>query len=53
MPFSKYTDKQKKLAMVAEPRDVINKKDFDKLRQQKKDKPLMKALKRRKKNGKA
>ena len=28
MPFSKYSPKQKKLARIAEPRDVINEADF-------------------------
>ena len=32
MPFSKYSPKQKKLARIAEPRDVINGADFDALK---------------------
>ena len=32
MPFKNYSPKQKKLAMVAEPRDKITGADFKKLR---------------------
>ena len=44
MPFSKYSTKQKKLAMVAEPRDKITGADFKKLKMGKKKKPSMKKL---------
>ena len=36
MPFKNYSPKQKKLAMVAEPRDKITGADFKKLRMGKK-----------------
>ena len=36
MPFSKYSNKQKKLARIAEPRDKITGADFDKLKKGKK-----------------
>jgi len=32
MPFSKYSEKQKKLARVAEPRDAITEADFKALK---------------------
>ena len=35
MPFSKYSEKQKKLARVAPPRTKITKADFDALRKSK------------------
>jgi len=44
MPFSKYSTKQKKLAMVAEPRDKITGADFKKLQKGKKKKPSMKKM---------
>ena len=44
MPFSKYSTKQKKLEMVAEPRDKITGADFKKLKMGKKKKPSMKKL---------
>jgi len=36
MPFSKYSNKQKKLARVAPPRDKITGADFAKLKKKKK-----------------
>jgi hypothetical protein len=36
MPYSKYTEKQKKLARVAPPRKKITKKDLEVLRSYKK-----------------
>ena len=36
MPFEDYTPKQKKLAMIAEPRDKITAADLKKLRKGKK-----------------
>ena len=36
MPFSKYSPKQKKLAAVAKPRNIITGADFKKLRKKKK-----------------
>ena len=36
MPFKKYSSKQKKLAMVAKPRDKITSADFKKLKKRKK-----------------
>ena len=44
MPLSKYSPKQKKLAMVAEPRDKITGADFKKLQKGKKKKPSMKKI---------
>ena len=45
MPFKNYSPKQKKLAMVAEPRDKITGADFKKLRMgKKKTKPSMKKM---------
>ena len=44
MPFSKYSTKQKKLTMVAEPRDKITGADFKKLKKGKKKKPSMKKM---------
>ena len=45
MPFKNYSPKQKKLAMVAEPRDKITGADFKKLRKgKKKTKPSMKKM---------
>ena len=45
MPFKNYSPKQKKLAMVAEPRDKITGADFKKLRMgKKKNKPSMKKM---------
>ena len=35
MPFSKYSNKQKNLARVAEPRDKITGSDFKKLKKKK------------------
>lgn len=36
MPFSKYSEKQKKLARIAEPRDSITEADFKALKKGKK-----------------
>ena len=38
MPFSKYSQNQKKLARVAPPRDKITAADFKKLKKKKKKK---------------
>ena len=38
MPGKKYSKKQMKIARVAEPRDIINCADFQKLRKKKKKK---------------
>jgi len=46
MPFSKYSPKQKKLAMVAEPRDKITGADFKKLQKGKKKISMKNILKK-------
>lgn len=40
MPFIKYSNKQKKLARVAEPRDKITGADFKKLKRRRKIKKV-------------
>ena len=46
MPFEDYTPKQKKLAMIAEPRDKITAADLKKLRNGKKKNAIGKKSKK-------